>query len=250
MKANRLDLIEAYTLEHGTASLPELAETFSVSLNTIRRDVTELVGRGKIKKVYGGVTANDTAVTPISIRETTNSAEKERIGQLAATLVQSGDTIFLDSGSTTPYILPWLEEKQGLTIITHNLKVIEAASRLPNLHLIAVGGEYNHRTNDFSGIAGSQETLSRYHIGKAFVATTAVSVRYGLANTSSLQAEMKQRIAAASDEIILMADHSKFSRSAVITFCPLDHLHAIVTDQQPDEAFCSACASLGISLIY
>ena len=120
MKANRLDLIEAYTVDRGSASLPELAEAFGVSINTLRRDIAELVQRGKIRKVYGGVTANDVSVTPISVRETTNSQEKQRIGELAAQLVNDGDTIFLDSGSTTPYLLACLEGKQELTVISHN----------------------------------------------------------------------------------------------------------------------------------
>lgn len=250
MKANRLDLIEAYTVERGSATLPELAEAFDVSLNTIRRDIAELLKRGKIRKVYGGVTANDSAVTPISIRETTNSAEKERIGELAVQLVSSGDTIFLDSGSTTPYILRHLDGKSNITVLSHNLKVIELAARCENLHLIAIGGEYNYRTNDFSGIASSSETLSRYHISKAFLAATSVSLRFGLANTSFLQAEMKRRIAAASDSVILTADHSKFTRSAAITFCPFETLSAVVTDRRPDEAFVAACAQQNIRLLY
>ena len=250
MKANRLDLIEAYTVDRGSASLPELAEAFGVSINTIRRDIAELVQRGKIRKVYGGVTANDVSVTPISVRETTNSLEKQRIGELAAQLVNDGDTIFLDSGSTTPYLLACLEDKQELTVISHNLKVIELAARCENLHLIAIGGEYNFRTNDFSGIASSAETLSRYHISKAFLAATSVSLRFGLANTSFLQAEMKRRIAAASDAVILMADHSKFSRNAAITFCPFETLSAIVTDQKPDVGFVTACTEKNIRLLY
>lgn len=250
MKANRLDLIEAYTVERGSATLLELAEAFDVSLNTIRRDIAELLKRGKIRKVYGGVTANDSAVTPISIRETTNSAEKERIGELAVQLVSSGDTIFLDSGSTTPYILRHLDGKSNITVLSHNLKVIELAARCENLHLIAIGGEYNYRTNDFSGIASSSETLSRYHISKAFLAATSVSLRFGLANTSFLQAEMKRRIAAASDSVILTADHSKFTRSAAITFCPFETLSAVVTDRRPDEAFVAACAQQNIRLLY
>lgn len=250
MKVNRLDLIEEYTVQHGSAALPELAETFGVSLNTIRRDVAELLKRGRIKKVYGGVTANESPVTPMSVRETTNSAEKERIGELAAKLVHDGDTIFLDSGSTTPYLLPWLKDKHDLTIISHNLRVIEAASRFEGFHLIAIGGEYSHRTCDFSGIASSSETLSRYHISRAFLAATAVSAHFGLANTSFLEAEMKRRIAAASDFIVLMADHSKFSKNGAITFCALETLDAIVTDCRPDDSFVDACRQLKIQLYY
>ena len=211
MKANRLDLIEAYTVERGSATLLELAEAFDVSLNTIRRDIAELLKRGKIRKVYGGVTANDSAVTPISIRETTNSAEKERIGELAVQLVSSGDTILLGLRlHHALYPLRHLDGKSNITVLSHNLKVIELAARCENLHLIAIGGEYNYRTNDFSGIASSSETLSRYHISKAFLAATSVSLRFGLANTSFLQAEMKRRIAAASDDsVILTADHQQ-----------------------------------------
>ena len=72
MKINRLALIEDYVVKQGSASLPELSEKFDVSLNTIRRDVAELLKRGRIKKVYGGVTANVSPVTPVSVRVATN----------------------------------------------------------------------------------------------------------------------------------------------------------------------------------
>lgn len=250
MKASRLDQIEQYIIAQGSVSLVELSETFHVSLNTIRRDVTELLKRGRIKKVYGGVTADESPVTPMAIREAANNPEKERIGQLAAALVHDGDTIFLDSGSTTPYILPYLKEVQDVTIISHNLKVIEQASAAAQFHLIAIGGEYNHRTCDFSGIASSAETLDQYHINYAFLATTAVSLRYGLANTSFLEAEMKRKIVAASERAVLMADHSKFSKNAAIAFCSLEKLFAIVTDRAPEQAFSDACEQKNIRLYY
>lgn len=250
MKTDRLDRMEAYILETGSVSLPDLAEHFQVSLNTVRRDVTEILARGKIRKVYGGVTAGDTAVTPVAIRESTNASEKEHIGRLAAGLVSDGDTIFLDSGSTTPHLLRFLEGHTGLTVISHNLKVIDAAARMEGINLIAIGGEYNYRTGDFSGIASSTEILERYHITKAFLAATAVSVKFGLTNTSFLEAEMKRRIVEASDRVILMADHSKFSRNAVISFCPLERLEALVTDRKPEEEFVTACLGQNIAIYY
>ena len=124
MKANRLDLIEEYILEHGNVSLPELSAVFQVSINTIRRDIAELVQRGKVKKVYGGVTINGKTAPPVSVRENTYSAEKEAIGRLAAPLVRDGDTIYLDSGTTTPFILRNLTSVQSLTIISHSLRVL------------------------------------------------------------------------------------------------------------------------------
>lgn len=250
MKAGRLDRIEEYVRKRGNATLIELADAFQVSINTIRRDIAELVGRGKLTKVYGGVTINNALVAPMTIRESSNSNEKERIGELAASLVQDGDTIYLDAGSTTPYILPWLENRSHLTVITHNMKALDIASKLSNITLIAIGGEYVSRTSSFSGLAVNADLLNHYHISKAFLATTAISAKYGLTNTSFLEAEIKRRIVAASESIILMADHTKFARSAVISFCELSALSGIVTDQCPDEDLTQRCSELGIQLLY
>lgn len=250
MKANRLDLIEEYILEHGNVSLPELSAVFQVSINTIRRDIAELVQRGKVKKVYGGVTINGKTAPPVSVRENTYSAEKEAIGRLAAPLVRDGDTIYLDSGTTTPFILRNLTSVQSLTIISHSLRVLEEASHYKEFHLIAVGGEYSYRTGDFSGLASSTDTLSRYHISKAFLSATAVSVRFGLSSTSFLEAEIKRSIVAGSDSLILLSDHSKFSRNAVISFCDLEQLEAIVTDCRPSEEICTFCEENQIQLIF
>lgn len=250
MKVSRLALIEEYVVKHGNATLPELAETFGVSLNTVRRDVAELSDRGRIQKVYGGVTANVPPIMPVSVREATNSREKEHIGQLAAKLVCDGDTIFLDSGSTTPYLLRYLSGKRDVTVISHNLKVMDEASKLEGIHLIALGGEYNPRTNDFSGLASSAGLLAGYHISKVFLAATAVSAHFGLANTSFLEAEMKRRLVGVGDYIVLMADHSKFSKNGAITFCELGALDALVTDRRPEDAFVDACREREISLYY
>ena len=250
MKANRLDLIEEYILERGSVTLPELSEEFKVSMNTVRRDMTELVQRGKVKKVYGGVTINGAAVPPVSIRENTHSKEKERIGKLAGSLVHDGDTIYLDSGTTTPYILRNLTNVQSLTVISHNLRALEEASHHKEFHLIAVGGEYSYRTGDFSGLASSTDTLSRYHISRAFMSATAVSVKFGLSSTSFLEAEIKRSIVARSDSIVLMSDHSKFMRNAVISFCDLEQLTAIVTDQEPAEDIRNFCLEKNIELLY
>lgn len=250
MKVNRLALIEEYVVKRGSATLPELAETFEVSMNTVRRDVAELSAHGRIQKVYGGVTANVPPITPMSVREASNSREKEHIGKLAAKLVCDGDTIFLDSGSTTPYLLRFLTDKRDVTVISHNLKVLDEAAKLDGIHLIALGGEYNPRTNDFSGLASSASLLAGYHISKVFLAATAVSARFGLANTSFLEAEMKRRIVGVGDRIVLMADHSKFSKNGAITFCELGALDALVTDRCPEKVFVDACREQGISLYY
>ena len=248
MRADRLDQIEQYVMERGNASLPEIAEHFSVSINTVRRDVAELLRRGNIRKVYGGVSVDSAGFSPMSVRETINEPEKEIIGRLAATLVEDGDTVFLDAGSTTPYLVGHLADRVNVTIITHNLKAIEEASRHENLRILAIGGEYNHHTQSFVGIAASGRFQS-YHISKVFLATTAVSAEFGLTNTTYLEAEIKRKIVSCGGEVILLADHTKFGQNAVISFCSLDQLSAVVTDRMPDEEFVRALKEAGARLI-
>ena len=249
MRADRLDRIEKYVLERGNASIPDIAATFQISINTVRRDVAELLRRGNIRKVYGGVSASVAGFSPMSVREAANEPEKRTIGRLAAGLVEDGDTIFLDAGSTVPYLVGSLTGRKNVTIITHNLKAIEAASEYENLRIIAIGGEYNYNTQSFVGIAASGIDRMQYHIDKVFLATTGVSAKFGLTNTTFLEAEIKRKIIACGGDVILLADHTKFGQNAVISFCALDQLSAVVTDKKPDEEFIGALRASGASLI-
>ena len=118
MRAERLNAMEQYILGKETVSLEELSTQFSVSMNTIRRDVMELLSRGNIRKVYGGVSSTlINRPVGFSVRAQKNSRAKQIIGRLASQLVSDGASIFLDSGSTTPYILQHIGEKNGVTAI-------------------------------------------------------------------------------------------------------------------------------------
>ena len=109
MKISRLNSIEQYVIAKETASIDELCEVFGVSKNTIRRDLNDLEARGHISKVYGGVTATQNAgAVPMPVRSGLNLADKAAIGQLAAAEVEDGDTVFIDSGSTTLQLLRYL----------------------------------------------------------------------------------------------------------------------------------------------
>lgn len=113
-------------------------------------------------KVYGGVSAGNRSpsVIPISERSMRNDRAKQAIGRLAATLVQDNMSIFLDSGSTTMRILPYLADKQNVTVITHSLMALYEAAKYPSLHVIALGGMYNWVTSSFVG-ANTLDELSK-----------------------------------------------------------------------------------------
>ena len=235
MRAERLNAMEQYILGKETVSLEELSTQFSVSMNTIRRDVMELLSRGNIRKVYGGVSSTlINRPVGFSVR--------------AQKLVSDGASIFLDSGSTTPYILQHIGEKNGVTVITHSLTALYAASSLSNLNIIALGGIYAPATSSFTGIS-TLDALSRLSIQTIFISATGVSIENGLTNSTYLEAEIKRSVVQRGNRVVLMADQSKFGHSAVISFCPFEQLYAIVTDCLPSEPYLEAIDRYGIRLI-
>lgn len=237
MRTDRLNEMEQYVLKHSSASLEELAQVYGVSLNTVRRDVQTLLQRGLIRKVYGGVAAvNQAEPLPMSVRAGRNSAEKQAIGKLAGTLIGDHTSVFLDSGSTTPQILPYLAEKQGITVVTHSLAAMYEASRYPNLKVINLGGVFNTDTSSYVGIT-TVEALSSIRVDTVLIAATGVSLEHGLTNTTYLEADIKRRVTENASNIVLMADHSKFDHAAVLSFCPFHRLRAVVTDRPPARQY-------------
>lgn len=252
MRFDRINTMEQYILENETVSLEQLAKYFHVSVNTVRRDISELSERGRIKKVYGGVASMESdknAPLSMSVRASKNRPAKQRIGELAASLVHSGDTVFLDSGSTVVCMLPYLAQKEDITIVTHSLSVMYEASKYPSLKMISLGGFYNRMTSSFVGIS-TLAALSEINTDAIFIAATGVSLEHGLTNTTYLEAEIKREVVQHNDKVILLADHSKFDTAATISFLNFSNLYGIVTDKMPPQKYVDSISANKILLFY
>ena len=241
MKVSRLNSIEQYVISRETVSIDELCEVFGVSKNTIRRDLNELEMRGHITKVYGGVTASvPTGAVPTPIRSGLNPADKSVIGRMAAEFVDNGDTIFIDSGTTTLCLLRYLAAKKRITIITHSLGALSESAKYENLNLISLGGIYSPTTDSFVGLS-TIEALSSMRINKAFMGATGVSLTTGMTNTTFLEAEIKRAVVHRADNIYGMADSSKIGKEAIVTFCHLKDLTGFITDREPPREYVDLC---------
>ena len=250
MRLDRLNSIEQYILQEGTVTWESMAAHFGVSVNTIRRDIKELIARGTIRKVYGGVSSvNANAPVAIQERQVRNIEDKKKIGRLAAEFVQPGQTIFLDSGTTTPCLVPHLSGMENVTIVTHSLPVLNEASHYPSLQVISLGGFYNATTGSYGGIS-TLNYLSRIAADTVFIAATGVSLEHGLSHKAFFEAETKRKITECGKKIILMADHTKFGNSSAITFMDFDRLDGIVTDVRPAQEFLDAAANAGIIVVW
>ncbi|MFD2215559.1 DeoR/GlpR family DNA-binding transcription regulator [Metabacillus endolithicus] len=247
IKTERIEQIEDYIFQHQTVSLDELVEVFDVSKNTIRRDVQQLVERGKIKKVYGGVAVNHATLKSFDERQTKNQLEKRYVAKAAADFVLDGDIIYIDSGTTTLEMVEFLKDKQ-VTIITNNLDFIFKSFPYENLNVISTGGVFDRKTKSFVSLK-NMDLLKSYNINKAFMASTGITIENGVTHSSPHESEIKQAVVQKSTEIYLLIDHNKFGRYALMTYCDLENVDYIITDKRPGEEYQQFTKKHGIQLV-
>ena len=254
MRTDRLNQMEAFILRNGTASLYELSEYFDISLNTVRRDVTDLIKRGRICKVYGGVSSNQSVDSlpyisqlPLAERAGMHAEEKRLIGRLAASLVEEGSVIFLDSGTTVPYMLPHLAN-MNVTVVTHSLNVMMEAAMYPSLKVLGLGGALNHSTYSLTGDVDARYRTIR--LNTLFMAATALSVEWGASNNTYDEYRMKSEMINLHTNVVVLADHSKFGKNATYCYCPFKRIRGIVTDVRPSDPFMDAAKVNGVEVFY
>lgn len=241
MKVKRINKIEEYLKDNHEASLEELKEHFHVSLNTIRRDINELAKSSTIKKVYGGViyNKNNQVTKDYEDRNISKLNEKKEIGQHCGQFIEQHDIVYLDSGTTTHFVLDNLDENIEFTLITNSLEVINKAVEFPNVSLIIIGETYKRSTKSFTGISDDQ-TISKFNINKAFMSATAFSLENGASNSDLLENRIKKLVCKRAQDTYLLIDHSKFGKTSLYTYCNLEDLHTIVTNKEVNQSYVNA----------
>ncbi len=249
MKSIRIKQMEQYIMEHDLVSMEELRSKFNISMNTVRLDVAQLVSKGAIRKVYGGVCSNQKDnLVPFEERQAKNVQGKIACGMAAAKLVEDGDIIFIDSGTTTMYIVDYLVECKSVTAITHNLNVINRAIAIPNINLICLPGTLERKTNSFAS-ADTVRALEKYNISKAFMASSGVTHNGMVTNASPLEYEIKKAAIAGSHQKILMIDSSKYGKSGMLTYADLSEMNKVIIDEEVNPALLSLAEKKNVETI-
>lgn len=234
MKLGRLTEIEQYIITNQTVSLDRLCEVFGISKNTVRRDIGDLVKRGTVKKVYGGVTAVKNSLVPFEQRNIKNKSEKDAIARAAANYVQDGDIIYVDSGTTVPNMINYVQNRH-ITVLTESLNAALNALPYENINVIMLGGSLIRNTNSLSLMNPS--ILKNYNINKAFMASTGISIENGATNSSPMEFEIKKEVAGKSSNVYLLVDHTKFGAASLLTYCSLESVSGIITDRTPPKPY-------------
>lgn len=220
----------------GKVGVPELAELFNVSSETIRRDLDRLDKEGLLKKVYGGaVKSRSYAIEPPFDQKTIlHPGEKDAIGALAASLVSDGDSIMLGNGTTPLAMIRHLAQRKNVTLVTHSVPVLLAAMEQFGGRLIFIGGEVNVHQRTASGPL-AELALKQLKVNKTFISAGGITQADGITDYDLYEAHIARQMAERSEALIVLADHSKLGKSTLAHICPLKSISALVTD-----AGCSA----------
>jgi DeoR family fructose operon transcriptional repressor len=226
----------------------DLGRAFQVSVASIRRDLADLERSGLLKRTHGGAVSNRLALAEPSLAEKKDrhQAEKEAIAAVAAALVQPGDTIFLDSGSTTRAIALELRHRRGMTVVTNALNIgWDLASS--DLELVLTGGQL--RAGVLSQVGPlAEQAIASLHVDKLFLAANGVDLVAGVTTPNLAEAQTKRAMIASAREVILVADHSKFGQVTFGNICGLDRVHAIVTDAGVSKNVLAAYEQQGVTM--
>lgn len=237
--------------ENPTLSINELADRLSTSSSTIRRDLDELEAQGLARRVFGGaiLERQNWNESPFEIRETLHSREKEKIARCTADLVVDGDTLFIDGGTTTQFIVPYLVSKKNLTVVTCGLNVAHALNRYAEITTIIVGGELHSDSHSVSGtLALAVMDVYKIRCTKALITANAVSAEHGVTNRIIDRIPLKRRAIEISQQSIVLADGSKIGEVALGEIAPITAFSTLVTDASAPEQELAAIRSMGVDV--
>ncbi len=218
-----------------SCSVIELASTLDVSDETIRRDIRQLAATGAVEKIHGGVVLpQNTLEPPFLSRMQEQQEEKIRIARLTASLINDGETILLDNGSSSCYVARELITHRNLTVVTNSTEVArELCSRNQNRVFMA-GGEIRSDDSAAYGPAAIQ-FAKQFSTNRAILSMGSITAEEGCLDYDLSEAEFKRAVMSQARSIIVVADHTKFSRSGVVKVCDFDQVDLLITDRMPPQ---------------
>ncbi len=219
-------------LEKKSVTVTELAKLFSVTEETIRRDLKQMEGEGFLIRTYGGAFIQDGVENNVdlSLRETTFIKSKQAIANRCRQIIHNGDSIFLDS-STTALAIAKAVSDMRLTVVTNSLLVVNELCEIPNIHLVCIGGNYTPRDKAFHGLSTSA-SLTTYYLDKTFMSCRSLSMEHGITDSLESVAAVRQSLIERSKEVYVVADFSKFDKTSFIHITDFEHITGIITDRK------------------
>jgi DeoR family transcriptional regulator, aga operon transcriptional repressor len=246
----RQDELRRLVEQRTRITVGEICEQFAVSEATARRDLDTLAERGEVLRVHGGAIAVRRAPPepPALQRSVEQASNKQRIGQLAASLIGDGETIFLGSGTTVYEVACNLIGRRDLTVITNSLLVINALSDAPGITVISLGGMLRRSELSFIGHI-TEDALSQLRADTVIMGIRALDPVEGLTNDYLPETRTDRALLNIGKQVIIVADHTKIGRVSTAFVAPLSMVNILVTDEDTPPELLQAFSARGVQLL-
>ncbi len=237
--------------QQGSVQVTTLADRFGVSAQTVRKDLRYLAERGVMARAYGGaidsgVIGGTSAEPNYEAKCTTHLDEKRRIGVRAAALVNAGDTVAIDSGTTANQMAKALPDID-ITVVTNDYGVLTTLASKPNINIVMLGGELRRRNMAFYG-GLTVEALDALHVDKLFLGVDGFDLERGITTHYEPEALLNRKMVEAARVVISITDSSKFGKVCLHRIVPVTALDVLITDTGAPEDIVQASHQLGFEL--
>jgi DeoR family fructose operon transcriptional repressor len=236
------------TKERNYIAVSELHKLFDVSEVTIRTDLRILETAGEIERTYGGATIKGIKIPPFSEVTMLLNDAKKSIARTAAGLIHNGDSLFLDASTTTLLLSGYVAEMDSVTVISNSIPIFHQLKEYSRGTLIGIPGALNPITQSFVGPIAEQ-MIDNLRVRKAFIAPKGILLD-GLRDHIMLEAAIRKKMIDSADEVIVLADHSKFTtQQTIFSIASFDVVSTVVTDRNPEPMFQELFQAKGIKLL-
>jgi DeoR family fructose operon transcriptional repressor len=234
--------------ERGFVDLAMLVESLNVSESTIRRDLAQLDEEGLVKRTHGGAVfiSDRSSALNFSARESAALAEKRAVGQVAAGLIHDDDVVLINGGTTAYQVARELLGRP-MRVVTNSLPIANLFGTAPEVELMVIGGYLYPRTGVMMGPA-AREALKSVHANKAIMGCAGITAG-GFFNANALMVEIEQYMMRCADEVIIVADRSKFGRAALARICELSEPDYLICDDGLEPQWQEMVRSAGVKLM-
>ena len=224
--ARRDKILQIIEVE-GFVSLKQLVDRTAASESTVRRDLEYLDGIGQIRRTRGGAAYIGESLAAFEDRSSRALPQKQRVAQVAADLIEPGEAILLDGGTTTLEVAKRLTGK-SLLVVTNSLPIVNQLVNQPGIELIVIGGFLYPKTGVALGPLAVQ-ALKDVHVRRLFISVGGITEK-GLFNSNGLLVETERQMLETAEEVIVVSDSGKLGHSALAHLCPLDAVDRLIVD--------------------
>jgi DeoR family transcriptional regulator, aga operon transcriptional repressor len=244
----RRQQIVAMIQDRGSVQVNGLASQFQVSTQTIRKDLLYLEGRGVATRCYGGAISSQAVgtitETAVETKRTLRADEKERIGRAAAALVRPGDSIILDSGTTTVQIARFLPDHDDIVVITNDAAVLAELMVKTHLQIVLLGGGLRRKNMAFYG-AQTEAALDGLSVDKLFLGVDGLDLTKGITTHFESEAMLNRKMSRVASQVIAVSDSSKIGRICLHRIIGVAEIDMLITDASAPPDFVAASEDLG-----